>query len=222
MAATPLGDARPNPAGQWLKALRGFEGTRLWWAATDAAEEYEDALLEAFAAAVPAAATAALPDASLVLPFANRRRPGGRLRARRESTGSTRRAGVAAAPAASASAGGAAARQPAGARRDLSEAELAPLNDLLQRLACGEPEPPDHAVPGQRRGRRPAPARRGPGAAPERPRPAAARREDRGRPPGPRRPLGDPLRAAGRLRRAGSRESRTPGRPTPPRGPKSG
>jgi len=80
MAATPLGDARPNPAGQWLKALRGFEGTRLWWAVTDAAEEYEDALLDAFAAAVRAAATAALPAGAQVLPFANRRRPGGPVR----------------------------------------------------------------------------------------------------------------------------------------------
>jgi hypothetical protein len=139
LAGTPLGDARPNPAGQWLKALRGFGGTRIWWAATNAAEEYEDALLEAFAAAVPATATAALPNASLVLPFANRRRPGGRLRAD-GVTGSTAEPVAPAPPvtqagAASPAAGAVPRRRPA----DLSEAELAPLNDLLQRLACGEP-----------------------------------------------------------------------------------
>ena len=136
LAATPLGDARPNPAGQWLKALRGYAGTRIWWAATDAAEEYEDALLEAFTEAVPAAATAALPDPSLVLPFANRRRPGGKLRAD-GVTGSTAEPVAPAAPASSAA--GAPGSTPRRRPADLSEAELAPLNDLLQRLACGEP-----------------------------------------------------------------------------------
>ena len=133
MAATPLGDARPNPSGQWLKALRGFEGARLWWAATDAAEEYEDALLEAFAAAVPAAAVAVLPDASLVLPFANRRRPGGRLRA--DGVAGSTAEPVAPAEPAPTTAGHGSRRRPV----DLSEADLARLNDLLQRLACGEP-----------------------------------------------------------------------------------
>lgn len=135
LARTPLGDARPNPAGQWLKALRGFEGARLWWAATDAAEEYEDALLEAFADTVPAAATAGLPDATLVLPFANRRRPGGPIRAD-GLTGSTVE------PAVPAETAPVAASGPASSRRrpvDYSEADLARLNELLQRLACGEP-----------------------------------------------------------------------------------
>jgi hypothetical protein len=136
LATTPLGDARPNPAGQWLKALRGFEGARIWWAATDAAEEYEDALLEAFAAGVPAAVAAALPDASLVLPFANRRRPGGRLRAD-GVTGSTAEPAEPVAPAASAA--GAAGTSPRRRPTDISEADLARLNDLLQRLACSEP-----------------------------------------------------------------------------------
>jgi len=136
LAATPLGDARPNPAGQWLKALRGYAGARIWWAVTDAAEEYEDALLEAFAAGVPAAVAAALPERSLIVPFANRRRPGGKLRAD-GVTGSTTEPAAPATPAgpASPAAGTAPRRRPA----DLSEAELAPLNELLQRLACGEP-----------------------------------------------------------------------------------
>ncbi len=129
---TPLGDARPNPAGQWLKALRGFDATRIWWAATDAAEEYEDALLEAFAAAVPAARAAGLPDASLVLPFANRRRPGGKVRAD-GVTGST------AEPASPAGPVAAAGRAPRRRPTEYSEADLAALNDRLQRLACGEP-----------------------------------------------------------------------------------
>jgi hypothetical protein len=135
MTATPLGDARPNPAGQWLKALRGFEGTRLWWATTDAAEEYEDALLEAFAAAVPAAATAALPAGAQVLPFANRRGPGGPVRLD-GITGSTAEPVAPAEPTVSAAAAGGGGRRRPG---DYSEEDLARLNDLLQRLACGEP-----------------------------------------------------------------------------------
>jgi hypothetical protein len=134
LVATPLGDDRPNPAGQWLKALRGLETARLWWAATDAAEEYEDALLEAFAASLPAATTAGLPDASLVLPFANRRRPGGEPRAD-GLTGSTAERSVAAEPAAAAPGATSARRRPT----DYTEADLARLNDILQRLACGEP-----------------------------------------------------------------------------------
>jgi len=133
MTATPLGDARPNPSGQWLKALGGFEGTRLWWAATDAAEEYEDALLDAFAAAVPAGAAAALPAGAPVLPFANRRRPGGPVRPDGIS-GST--AEPAAGPASPGSVAGAAPRRRPG---DYSEDDLARLNELLQRIACGEP-----------------------------------------------------------------------------------
>jgi hypothetical protein len=135
MAATSLGDTRPNPAGQWLKALRGFEGTRLWWAATDAAEEYEDALLEAFATAVPAAAAAALPAGAPILPFANRRRPGGPVRPDGIS-GSTAEPVPPPEPAPNASAAGAGSRRRPG---EYSEDDLVRLNNLLQRIACGEP-----------------------------------------------------------------------------------
>ena len=38
----------------WLHFLRQLAGLRVWWAATDAPEEYEDALLDAFAAGVNA------------------------------------------------------------------------------------------------------------------------------------------------------------------------
>ena len=48
---------------------------------TAAVEEYEDALLTAFAAAVPEAERAALPDREIVLPFANLRRPTGERKA---------------------------------------------------------------------------------------------------------------------------------------------
>jgi transcription elongation factor GreA len=43
--ATPLGDARPSSAANWLKALSVQDGLRVWWSETDAHEEYEDALL---------------------------------------------------------------------------------------------------------------------------------------------------------------------------------
>src|SRR5215212_204349 len=52
------GDRQPHPEGQWLHLLRGLEGlgARLWWAETDAPEEYLDALFDAFGedAAAPA------------------------------------------------------------------------------------------------------------------------------------------------------------------------
>ncbi len=72
---TPLGDRRPYAGGHWLKTLRGLDRTRVWWAETGAPEEYEDALLGAFAASVDASPEAAprLPDRAVILPFANLR-----------------------------------------------------------------------------------------------------------------------------------------------------
>jgi transcription elongation factor GreA len=70
---TALGDRRPHPGGHWLHALTGLETARVWWAATSAVEEAEDALLTAFADTVPAAERAALHDPKVVLPFANLR-----------------------------------------------------------------------------------------------------------------------------------------------------
>jgi len=81
MARTELGDRRPYAGGHWLKVLRGLETTRIWWAATTATEEYEDALFDAFAAAVDDDARATLPDRNVVLPFANLRRGDGRRKA---------------------------------------------------------------------------------------------------------------------------------------------
>lgn len=65
---TPLGDPRPHAGGHWLKTLRILDQLLIWWAETDAPEEYEDALLTAFGSGIDAA-TLGL-DAP-VLPFAN-------------------------------------------------------------------------------------------------------------------------------------------------------
>ena len=75
--ATTLGDRRPHSGGHWLKLLTGLERARVWWARTDATEEYEDALYAAFAEGVPAADRALLHDHDVVLPFANLRSTAG-------------------------------------------------------------------------------------------------------------------------------------------------
>lgn len=81
MARTELGDRRPSSSGHWLWTLRGLDGLRIWWAPTDATEEYEDALLEAFAQGVGDAERSSLPDRDVVLPFANLRRGDGQRKA---------------------------------------------------------------------------------------------------------------------------------------------
>jgi transcription elongation factor GreA len=73
MVHTGLGERRPHPGAHWLQALIGLEQARIWWAPTPAVEEYEDALLGAFAATIPEADRAALHDRSVILPFANLR-----------------------------------------------------------------------------------------------------------------------------------------------------
>jgi len=79
--ATVLGDRKPYAGGTWLKTLTGLERTRVWWARTDAVEEYEDALFGAFAESVPADDRARLHDASVILPFANLRSTAGERKA---------------------------------------------------------------------------------------------------------------------------------------------
>jgi len=78
LVRTPAGDGRPYGAGLRLQLLRGVEACRVWWAETDAPEEYEDALLDAFAGGVTPAAAAAL--GGFVAPFAVLERPTGELR----------------------------------------------------------------------------------------------------------------------------------------------
>ncbi len=77
LARTPLGVRPPLADGHWLLALRHPEVLRIWWAPTDAPEEYADALLDAFAAGIAPAVAAALPEPELVLPWATLRRPTG-------------------------------------------------------------------------------------------------------------------------------------------------
>lgn len=77
---TALGDPKPYAGGHWLMTLRGIETARVWWAATDAPQEYEDALLDAFAERVPPEARRGLREPELVLPFAVLRRPTGERR----------------------------------------------------------------------------------------------------------------------------------------------
>jgi transcription elongation factor GreA len=81
MAHTELGDRRPQSSGHWLKVLRGLETARIWWSATTATEEYEDALFDAFAEHIATDEQAGLPDQNVVLPFANLRRGDGRRKA---------------------------------------------------------------------------------------------------------------------------------------------
>jgi transcription elongation factor GreA len=73
IAKTVLGERKPASGAHWLHTLVDPSILRIWWASTDAPEEYEDALFDAFAARVGAAERAALPDASVVLPWANLR-----------------------------------------------------------------------------------------------------------------------------------------------------
>lgn len=92
MQRTVLGDRRPHAGGHWLHLLTALPKTRVWWAETDAVEEYEDALLGAFAAAVSGGSasaaggsaaggsTASPIGAGEILPFANLRRPTGERR----------------------------------------------------------------------------------------------------------------------------------------------
>jgi len=80
MTRTTLGDRRPSSAGHWLQTLRTLGTARVWWASTTAVEEYEDALLTAFAAGVPPADLERLAHPQVILPFANLRRPTGERR----------------------------------------------------------------------------------------------------------------------------------------------
>ncbi|CAN5674661.1 hypothetical protein BH24CHL8_BH24CHL8_06280 [soil metagenome] len=68
---TPLGVRRPYSGGHWLRTLRDAGRWRLWWAETDAIEEYADALETAFVDGVDAEAAAALPEGAPVIPFGN-------------------------------------------------------------------------------------------------------------------------------------------------------
>ncbi len=79
---TAPGEAKPAASGLWLHFLRNPGDLRVWWAGTDALEEYEDALLEAFAAGISDADRAAVAKsaagvAASLLPWAVLRSPSG-------------------------------------------------------------------------------------------------------------------------------------------------
>jgi transcription elongation factor GreA len=139
---TVLGDRRPNHAAHWLKALRSLDGFRVWWALTDATEEYEDALLTAFGEGVPAAEVAALPDASVVLPWANLR----------TATGERKATGLS----------GSLIPEPAEPPRPPARVVVLPDGDAEG--ANGEPPPPKRRAPAPSRSASPAQPRTGSGA----------------------------------------------------------
>jgi transcription elongation factor GreA len=79
---TVAGDRKPAASGLWLHFLRNPADLRVWWAATDALEEYEDALLEAFAAGItdadrPVGAKGVMTAPASRLPWAVLRSPSG-------------------------------------------------------------------------------------------------------------------------------------------------
>jgi transcription elongation factor GreA len=72
-----LGDRRPHADGHWLHLLLRMERARIWFAETDAPEEALDAVLDAFGAAVGPSLPPGRPAGTLLLPWANLRRPTG-------------------------------------------------------------------------------------------------------------------------------------------------
>jgi transcription elongation factor GreA len=75
------GERQPHADGQWLHLLRGLDriGVRVWWAETDAPEEYLDAVLDAFGEG--RISPPGRPADALALPWANTRRPTGERQA---------------------------------------------------------------------------------------------------------------------------------------------
>jgi hypothetical protein len=155
---TPLGDRKPHAAGHWLKALRGLDRARIWWAETTAAEEYEDALLTAFAETVDASpeATPRLADRSVILPFANLQSATG-LRKAHGITGA-----VEPAPPAAPAPGTSVVELPEGSADGADE--TARLRPLLRRAQAAPPAPPSPAAPASSTAAAPPTALRGPAA----------------------------------------------------------
>lgn len=69
--ATELGSRRPYPGAYWLRTLRDPGRWRVWWARTEAVEEYADALMSAFARSLDPEAVSHLPAGTPVVPFGN-------------------------------------------------------------------------------------------------------------------------------------------------------
>lgn len=77
LVAHAPGERQPHADGQWLHLLPSLDrfGARIWWALTDAPEEYLDAFFDAFAAGRQGRPDR--PAGALALPWANTRRPTG-------------------------------------------------------------------------------------------------------------------------------------------------
>ena len=67
-----------TPGGHWLKALRELSSLVIWWAETDAAEEYEDALLTAFSRGRPRGGPRRAPPPGSAAALGEPREPVGR------------------------------------------------------------------------------------------------------------------------------------------------
>lgn len=74
------GERAPHPDGQWLQLLRQGIELRIWWAQTDAPEEYLDAILDAYASS-HGPGLPERPAGALDLPWATTRRPTGERQA---------------------------------------------------------------------------------------------------------------------------------------------
>lgn len=78
LAATAIGDRRPIGSAWRLRVLKDLAKLRLWWAVTDAPEEYADAAFAAFATGVDPDWVKRLPEPTLILPYGNVEAPDGR------------------------------------------------------------------------------------------------------------------------------------------------
>ncbi len=81
LSATAIGDRRPFGSAWRLRVLKDLAKLRLWWAVTEAPEEYADAAFNAFAAGVDPVWIERLPEPGLVLPYGNVEAPDGRKEA---------------------------------------------------------------------------------------------------------------------------------------------
>ena len=134
---TPLGARAPHAGGHWLKTLVGLDTFLVTWAESAAPGDDEDALLRAFADALPKAAGARLP-AGPILPFANLE-TGGKIRKAHGISGSRdpRTPSLSDPPVP------VTRPKPATARassRPTAKASLAEINAAIQRLACAHPD----------------------------------------------------------------------------------
>ncbi len=68
---TTLGDRKPHTGGHWLWTLKGVAELRIWWAETDAPEEYEDAIAAAIAEDTDDETRSRLASTGAILPWAN-------------------------------------------------------------------------------------------------------------------------------------------------------